>query len=52
MEALQTRLSEQVGAPVRIIWDKENSGLLQFQFFDNDTLDSLLERMGLGYDND
>lgn len=52
IEALQSRLSEQVGAPVAVIPNKEAGGLLQFKFFDNDTLAGLLERMGLQYDND
>lgn len=52
IEALQSRLSEQVGAPVVVIPHKEAGGLLQFKFFDNDTLAGLLERMGLQYDND
>lgn len=52
IQSLQSMLSEQVGTPVQIIQDKERGGLLQFKFFDNDTLAGLLERMGLRYDND
>ena len=47
---LQTKLSEQVGAPVQIIPENVTGGLLQIKFFDNDTLAGLLERMGLEYD--
>ncbi|MGQ3888449.1 ParB/RepB/Spo0J family partition protein [Legionella sp. CNM-1927-20] len=46
---LETQLAEQVGAPVQIVTHNVG-GLLQIQFFDNDTLAGLLERMGLRYD--
>ncbi|WP_131782686.1 ParB/RepB/Spo0J family partition protein [Legionella gresilensis] len=46
---LETQLAEQVGAPVQIV-THHSGGVLQFQFFDNDTLAGLLERMGLRYD--
>lgn len=49
IERLQTVLSEQVGAPVQIINDNEG-GWFQVQFFDNDTLAGLLDRLGLRYD--
>ncbi|KTC90759.1 ParB/RepB/Spo0J family partition protein [Fluoribacter dumoffii] len=50
IERLQTVLSEQIGAPVHIINDKNDGGWLQVKFFDNDTLAGLLERLGLRYD--
>ncbi|NSL18185.1 ParB/RepB/Spo0J family partition protein [Tatlockia micdadei] len=50
IERLQTRLAEQIGAPVQITNDNGDGGWLQVKFFDNDTLAGLLERMGLRYD--
>lgn len=50
VERLQTILSEQMGTPVQIINENNEGGWLQVQFFDNDTLAGLLERMGLRYD--
>lgn len=47
---LQIKLAEQIGAPVRIICDKNEGGWLQVKFFNNDTFAGLLERMGLSYD--
>lgn len=50
IERLETILSDQVGAPVQIVNDKQQGGWLQVKFFDNDTLAGLLERFGLRYD--
>lgn len=50
VERLQMLLSEQVGAPVQIISDASEGGWLQVQFFNNDTLAGLLEKLGLRYD--
>lgn len=50
VERLQHILSEQVGAPVRIIDEGVDGGWLHVKFFDNDTLAGLLERLGLRYD--
>lgn len=50
IERLETKIAEQIGAPVQIVADEENGGWLQMKFFDNDTLAGLLERMGLRYD--
>jgi len=47
---LQTQLAEQIGAPVQILRDSEHGGWLKIKYFDNDTLEGLLERMGLRYD--
>lgn len=47
---LESLLAEQVGAPVQIVSDKGEGGWLQVQFFNNDTLAGLLERLGLRYD--
>ena len=47
---LQTQLAELIGTPVQIVTDSEQGGWLKIQFFDNDTLSGLLERMGLRYD--
>lgn len=49
VERLQALLADQVGAPVQIENDKEG-GWLKVKFFDNDTLEGLLERLGLRYD--
>ncbi len=46
---LQAHLAEQIGAPVQIVSEDEG-GWLKIKYFDNDTLEGLLERMGLGYD--
>ena len=50
IESLQTAISEHIGAPVQIVTGALSGGLLQIKFFDNDTLASLLERMGLCYE--
>lgn len=50
IERLETRIAEQIGAPVQIIANNGDGGWLQVKFFDNDTLAGLLERMGLRYD--
>lgn len=47
---LETQLSEQFASPVKILCEKDHSGWLQFKFFDMDTLEGLLERLGLRYD--
>lgn len=47
---LQSQLSEQMGTPIQIIGDTQQGGWLKIQFFDNDTLTGLLDRMGLSYD--
>lgn len=47
-QRLQSHLSEQLGAPVEFILKKNNQGgWLKIQYFDNDTLSGLLERIGL-----
>ena len=50
VKRLEILLSDQVGAPVQIINDNAQGGWLQVQFFNNDTLAGLLERLGLHYD--
>ncbi len=50
IERLEMLLSEQVGAPVQIVGDLDDSGWLKVKFFNNDTLAGLLERLGLRYD--
>ncbi|KTD22169.1 partition protein ParB [Legionella lansingensis] len=50
VERLEAIIAEQIGAPVQIIANDNNGGLLQIKFFDNDTLAGLLDRMGLRYD--
>lgn len=50
VERLEAKISEQIGAPVQIISNETDGGLLQIKFFNNDTLAGLLERMGLSYD--
>lgn len=47
---LQEALADYMGAPVEIISDSNKGGVLKINFFDNDTLSGLLERMGLRYD--
>lgn len=47
---LQAHLAEQMGAPVQISLENNQSGWLKIKFFDNETLSGLLERMGLRYD--
>jgi ParB family chromosome partitioning protein len=47
---LETQLAEHMGAPIHITQDATRGGWLNIQFFDNDTLTGLLERMGLRYD--
>jgi ParB family chromosome partitioning protein len=44
-------LTEQLAAPVKILSEKEQSGWLQIKFFDPDTLEGLLERLGLEYES-
>lgn len=50
VQRLELGLSEQVGAPVKIVEDPQQGGWLHIKFFDNDTLAGLLERLGLRYD--
>lgn len=50
IERLESKLAEQIGAPVQIVNENGSGGWLQVKFFDNDTLAGLLERMGLRYD--
>ncbi|MBA2649501.1 MAG: ParB/RepB/Spo0J family partition protein [Legionella sp.] len=50
IERLQVLLSEQLGHPVQISSDSDQGGWFKVQFFDNDTLAGLLERLGLRYD--
>jgi ParB family chromosome partitioning protein len=47
---LETQLAEQIGAPVQLLPDSHQGGWLKIKYYDNDTLDGLLERMGLRYD--
>lgn len=51
LASLQNQLTEQMGTPVEIIQETQQSGWIKIKFFDNDTLAGLLERMGLSYDN-
>lgn len=44
---LECLLAEQIGSPVQITYENGQGGWLQVKFFDNDTLEGLLERMGL-----
>lgn len=48
--SLQNQLAEQVGAPVQIDAQGQEGGWLKIKFFSNETLEGLLERLGLGYD--
>ena len=50
LDYLQNLIAEQVGAPVLITPESNQSGWLKIKFFDNDTLSGLLERLGLRYD--
>jgi ParB family transcriptional regulator, chromosome partitioning protein len=50
VERLQNILSEQVGAPVQIVSESDMGGWLKVKFFNNDTLEGLLDRLGLSYD--
>ncbi|KTD18227.1 ParB/RepB/Spo0J family partition protein [Legionella jordanis] len=50
IERLETKIAEQIGAPVQIIANDAEGGVLQIKFFNNDTLAGLLERLGLSYD--
>lgn len=51
VERLQTLLAEQVGAPVHIVSEQgQEGGWIKVKFFNNDTLEGLLERLGLRYD--
>lgn len=47
---LERLLAEQVGAPVQIVNEEGDGGWLKVQFFDNDTLAGILERLGLSYE--
>lgn len=47
---LEIQLAEQIGAPVEISTDEKQGGWLKIRFFDATTLEGLLERMGLRYD--
>ncbi len=49
---LQNALAEYVGAPVEIIRDTDEGGVLKITFYDNDTLSGLLERIGLPHIED
>jgi ParB family chromosome partitioning protein len=44
---LESLVADHIGAPVQIHCGHGQGGWLQVQFFDNDTLSGLLERMGL-----
>lgn len=44
---LQNALAEYMGAPVEIVQDANQGGILKITFYDNDTLSGLLERIGL-----
>lgn len=44
---LQNALADYMGAPVEIIRDAHQGGVLKITFYDNDTLSGLLERMGM-----
>lgn len=47
-QKLQNHLSEQLGSPVEFVLNKNNQGgWLKIQYYDNDTLSGLLERLGL-----
>lgn len=46
---LQT-LSHQVGAPVELEQAENGSGFLKFKYFDQETLQGLLQKLGLSYD--
>jgi ParB family chromosome partitioning protein len=50
VQRLENDISDMLGAPVKILSEKENGGWLKIKYFDNDTLLGLLERMGLSYD--
>lgn len=47
---LETKLAEQIGAPVQVLADNDQGGWLKIKFYNNDTLAGLLDRMGLSYD--
>lgn len=47
---LTTAISDQLGAPVQISQEEGQSGWLKVKFFNHETLEGLLERMGLRYD--
>lgn len=47
---LETKLTEQIGAPVQLVTDDTHGGWLKIKFYDNETLNGLLDRMGLRYD--
>lgn len=47
---LQTCLAEQLGAPVQITTFPDQSGQIIIKFYNNDTLEGLLARLGLRYD--
>ncbi len=48
---LQNILADYMGAPVEIISDAHQGGVLKITFYDNDTLSGLLERMGVRQDD-
>jgi ParB family transcriptional regulator, chromosome partitioning protein len=50
LEHLESSISEQIAMPTTIKLDADGGGLLQIKFYDNNTLSSLLERLGLSYD--
>ncbi len=47
---LETQLSEQLGTPVTISTQPNQSGQIIISYFDLDTFQGLLERLGLAYD--
>lgn len=47
---LERLLSEQIGAPVQLLTNGAEGGFLKIKYFNNETLDGLLESMGLRYD--
>lgn len=47
---LEIQLAEQIGAPVQLLQDNDQGGWIKIKFYSNDTLDGLLDRMGLSYD--
>lgn len=50
VERLENLISEQCGAKVEIEQGSDNGGWLKLQYFDNDTLAGILDKMGVQYD--
>ncbi|GGI88554.1 ParB/RepB/Spo0J family partition protein [Legionella impletisoli] len=50
IQHLTNHLSEQFGAPVELSASPEQGGWLKIKFYDNDTLEGLLEKLGMSYD--